>query len=72
VGDEQEHLVGERTVEAAPRLDRRAHHDELGPPLCGDARDVLPEPAGPGADDLPPHADAVGDHHRGRALEPLP
>jgi hypothetical protein len=58
-------------VKAAPGLDRRAHHDELGATLGSDARDLLPETSGPRANDLPPHRDPVGSRHRGRGLEPL-
>ena len=58
-------------MEAAPRLDRRADDDELGPALGGHARDLLAEAPRPGAHDLPPHPDAVGGRHRGRDLEPI-
>ena len=58
-------------VEAAPRLDRRADDDELRAALGGHARDLLSEAARPGADDLPPHRDAVGRGHRVRGLQPL-
>jgi hypothetical protein len=58
-------------MEASPRLDRGADHNELGPALRGDPGDVLPEAARPGADDLPPHADAVRGCNGGRGLEPL-
>jgi hypothetical protein len=71
VRDEQEHLARERAAEAAARLDRRADDDELGSALRGDACDVLAEPAGARADELPPHADAVRVRHRGGAFEPL-
>jgi hypothetical protein len=46
-------------VEAAPGLDRRADHDELGATLGGDAHNLLPETSGPRANDLPPHRDPV-------------
>jgi hypothetical protein len=58
-------------VEAAPRLDRRAHDDELRAPLGGDARDFLAEAPRPRPDDLPLDADAVGADDRFRRLEPL-
>jgi len=58
-------------VEAAPRLDRRAHDDELRAALSRDARDLLAEAPGPRADDFPLDADAVGARDRFRRLEPL-
>jgi hypothetical protein len=58
-------------VEAAPRLDRRADDHELRAPLGRDAHNLVPETAGPRADDLPPHRHAVGVGDRGRAFEPL-
>ncbi len=58
-------------MEAAPRFDGCADHDELGAVLRGDARDVPAEAPRPRADDLLPHADAVRARHRGRGLEPL-
>jgi hypothetical protein len=58
-------------VEAAPRLDRRAHDDELGAALGRDAGDFLGQAAGTGAHDLAAHADAVRARHRFRRLEPL-
>jgi hypothetical protein len=62
----------EGTAEAAPRLDGGADDDELGTTLCGDARNLYAEAARPCADDLAPHADAVGARHGRRGLEPLP
>jgi hypothetical protein len=59
-------------MEAAARLHGRAHHDELGTAFHRDARHVLREAAGPRADDLPPHRDAVRTGHRGGGLEPFP
>ena len=58
-------------MEAAPRLDRRAHDDELRAALSRDARDLLAEAPGPRADDFPLDADAVGARDRFRRLEPL-
>jgi hypothetical protein len=58
-------------VESAPRLDRRADDDELGPALGRNARDLLAEVSGPRADDLSAHADAVRARDRSRRLEPL-
>jgi hypothetical protein len=58
-------------VEAAARLDRRADNDELGPPVCGDRRDVLAEQSRPGPDDLAPHPDAVGEGDRRGRVEPV-
>jgi hypothetical protein len=58
-------------VEAAPRLDRRADDDELGPALGRDPRDLVAEAPRPRADDLAPHRHAVGARHRGRELEPF-
>ena len=58
-------------MKAAPRLDRRAHDDELGATLRGDAGDFLAEAARPRPDQLAPHADAVRGGHRGCRLEPL-
>jgi hypothetical protein len=72
VAEQQKNLVRERSVEAAPRLDRRTDDHELCPSLRGDAVHLLSEATRPGADDLPPHADAVGGGNRCRGLEPLP
>ena len=58
-------------VEAAPRFDRRADDHELRAPLGGDARDLVPEAAGPRAHDFPPHRDAVRVRHGGGRLEAL-
>ena len=58
-------------MEAAPRLDGCADDDELCAALRRDACNFFPETSGPGADDLPPHADAVGADHPGRPVEPL-
>ncbi len=58
-------------MEAAPRLDRRADHDEFCAALCRDARDLLAEASGACADDLPPHRHAVRARDRGCAFEPL-
>ena len=58
-------------MEAAPRLDRRAHDDELRATLLRDTRDVLAQAPRPRANDLPPDRDAVGARHRGCGLEPL-
>ena len=58
-------------MEAAPRLHRSAHDHELGAPLGRDAGDLLPEAQRARADDLLPHADAVGGGDRGRGLEPV-
>jgi hypothetical protein len=58
-------------MEAAARLHGRAHDDELGSALRGDAHDVLAEAPGSRAHDLPPHADAVRARHGGRGFEPL-
>jgi hypothetical protein len=58
-------------MEAAPRLDRSADDDELGPALGGNTPDLLAEAPRPRAHDLVPHPDAVGGRHRGRDLEPL-
>jgi hypothetical protein len=58
-------------VKAPTRLDRRADDDELGPPLGGDAGDLLAEAPRPRAHDLPPHADAVRARHGSSGLEPL-
>jgi hypothetical protein len=58
-------------VKAAPRLDGRPDHDELGSMGRGDASDLLAKASRPCAHDLPPHADAVrASDGRGR-LEPL-
>ena len=61
----------ERVVESTPRLDRRTDDHEFCPSLRDDARHFLSEAPRPGADDLPPHTDAVGSGHRRRGLEPL-
>ena len=58
-------------MEAAPRLDRRAHHDELGAPLRSDASDFLAETPRPGSDDLPPDVHAVRVRDRRRGVQPL-
>jgi hypothetical protein len=58
-------------VEPPPGLDRRAHHDELGPALGGDTGDLLAEASRPRAHDLPSHADAVRGRNGGRGVEPL-
>ena len=58
-------------MEAATRLDRRAHDDELRAALLRDTRDVLAQAPRPRANDLPPDRDAVGARHRGCGLEPL-
>jgi len=58
-------------VEAAPRFDRRAHHQELGAAFDGHPGDLVAEAARTGAYDLPPHADAVRGREGGRRLEPL-
>ena len=53
-------------AEAAPRLDGRAHDDELGPVVVGDLGDLLPEPACARPDDhaSDAHAVRVGDRRR--------
>ena len=43
VAQEEQDFARERTVEAAPRLDRRADDDELGAALGRDPRDLLAE-----------------------------
>jgi hypothetical protein len=53
-------------VEAAPRLDRSAHDDELRAALGGDPRDLLAEVPRPRPDDFPLDADAVGAGDRVR------
>jgi hypothetical protein len=58
-------------VEATARLDRRAHHDELGAALGRNARDLLAEASRPRADDLVPDADAVRARDSGCGSEPL-
>jgi hypothetical protein len=63
--------VREGAVEAAPRLDGRADHDELRAALGRDARDFLAEAPRPGADDLPPYRDSIRTRHGGGRLEPL-
>jgi hypothetical protein len=71
VAEQQKNLVWERAMESAPRLDGRAHDQELRPPLGGKAGHVLPEAPRARADDLAPHPHAVGADHRGCRLEPL-
>jgi hypothetical protein len=51
--------VRERAAKAAPRFDRRADDHELRAALRSEPCDVLAEAAGPGADDLAPHSNAV-------------
>jgi hypothetical protein len=58
-------------VEAAPRLDRCSHDNELGAALGRDARHLLAEGFGPCADDLPPHRHAVRARDRRRRFEPI-
>ena len=58
-------------MEAAARLDGRSDDDELRPMLRRDACHVLAEAAGPRANDLPPHADAVRARHGSGGLETL-
>jgi hypothetical protein len=58
-------------AEAAPRLDGRADDHELGSMLRSNPRDFLTEASRAGADDLPPHGDAVGGRERGSRFEPL-
>jgi hypothetical protein len=67
---QEKDVLREGATEAAARLDRRAHDDELGAALLGDTRDLLAEQAGARPDELPPHADAVRARHRGRGVEP--
>jgi hypothetical protein len=63
--------VRERALEAAPRLDRRAHDDELGATLVRHACDLLAEQPRARPDDLAPYADAVRSRDcRGR-VEPV-
>jgi hypothetical protein len=57
-------------LEAPPGLDRGTDDDELGAALAGHARNGLAEASRPGADDLPPHADAVRGRDGGRGFEP--
>jgi hypothetical protein len=71
VAQQHQDLAGERAAEAAPRLDRRPHHDKLGPVLCGDAGDVLAEAPRSGAHELQPDADAVRAGDGSRVLEPF-
>jgi len=68
---EEQDVARERTLEAAPRLDGRAHDEKLGPVLGRDARDVLAEAPRPRAHDLPPHADAVRERDGSGRLELL-
>ena len=56
-------------MEAAPRLDGCAYHDELRAALRGDACNLLAEAAGPCANDLLPDVDAVRAGDRGRELQ---
>jgi len=63
--------VRERTLEAAPRLDRRTDDDELRPALVRDARDLVPEQTGASADDLAPHSDSVRRRDRRGGIEPV-
>jgi hypothetical protein len=58
-------------MEAAPRLDRRAHDDELRSALGRDARHLLGQASRACAHDLAPHTDAVRAGNRRRRLEPL-
>ena len=58
-------------MEPAPRVDGRAHDDELRPPLGRDPGHLLAEVSRPRPDHLSPYRDAVRIRHRGRGLEPL-
>ena len=63
--------MGERPVEAAPRLDRRADDDEFRAALRSDARDLLAKASGPRADDLPTYGNPVRARHRCGGLQSL-
>jgi hypothetical protein len=71
VAQQQENLAWEGTVEAAPRLDRRANDHQLCAAFGRDARDFRAEAPGPRPDDLRPDRDTVRGGDCGRRLDSL-